>query len=411
MELPESEAYSDNKTLRPYACTYAPCHKSFSRRSDLVRHVRIHTNERPFKCDFKSCGKCFIQRSALTVHMRTHTGERPHVCEQCGRAFSDSSSLARHRRVHTGKRPYKCPFVGCGKTFCRKTTLIKHHKSHTDDCLSFSDNGSPATGSGTHSTDTSPSCLSSIPPQYAYSAYIERPTQNLSAPATSQTFTNLPRPGFYNIPPWSAASASFPHTSITDRPQSLSIPPVSSNPLQPLNPSLPILSPLPSPMTCDGIFTPHSSNDQPFPHFNPRPNNFETSPYYENGLNSFPKELSCYQDVGGNFPGTSYMDNSSFLASINLNDSSSLDPGKDTSTSFLFGNFPEPTSSSFPPIPLALSEQSQSAKIEHDHSQHSFANTMPQPSTSFTQFNFDDPLAPNINEINSCWARMNWNRS
>uniref|UniRef100_A0A8C5JVY4 C2H2-type domain-containing protein n=1 Tax=Junco hyemalis TaxID=40217 RepID=A0A8C5JVY4_JUNHY len=105
----------NSKGLPPNNCE--KCGKSFRKiHNHLCVEIRICDS---YKC--WTCEKSFSRRSHLIVHMRIHTGQQPYRCEECGMSFRDRSNLNHHRRTHTGARPYLCE--QCGKSFPRGSHL------------------------------------------------------------------------------------------------------------------------------------------------------------------------------------------------------------------------------------------------------------------------------------------------
>ncbi|CAL4104723.1 unnamed protein product [Meganyctiphanes norvegica] len=54
--------------------------QSFYKKCNLMRHLKIHTEEKPYQCI--QCGKAFIDKGDIKHHLMTHTGEKPYQCSQ-----------------------------------------------------------------------------------------------------------------------------------------------------------------------------------------------------------------------------------------------------------------------------------------------------------------------------------------
>ncbi|XP_073450942.1 uncharacterized protein [Aquarana catesbeiana] len=120
----------------------------FTHKKSLGGHPKIHSRKKLFSCS--DCEKQFIRKSRLLHHQRTHEGESPLSCPECGKCFRVERDLSKHTLIHTSKfgkkfsqegdhqQPavhkgeahiFTCPL--CGKCFTEKARLVAHQRIHS----------------------------------------------------------------------------------------------------------------------------------------------------------------------------------------------------------------------------------------------------------------------------------------
>ncbi|KAJ7753529.1 hypothetical protein B0H16DRAFT_1723151 [Mycena metata] len=100
-QIPTGGKIPPSTALR-FRCPEAGCLWSYSRQSDLKRHLPTHmlSEEREkqmYKCPEAGCIKKFLQKSNMITHYTArHTGMKPYICTQCSYCTADPSCLHRH---------------------------------------------------------------------------------------------------------------------------------------------------------------------------------------------------------------------------------------------------------------------------------------------------------------------------
>ena len=99
------DVYSEPNTsqVHQYKQSIGPFSVFLRESTGYPERKEIETREYSFlPCPY--CHREFSNKSLLARHVRTHTGEKPWSCEKCGRKFSRKEHVKRHvESVHADK--------------------------------------------------------------------------------------------------------------------------------------------------------------------------------------------------------------------------------------------------------------------------------------------------------------------
>ena len=97
--------------------------------SDMQRHKIQHVDERMWDCTGSNCERSFKRKSDMISHAKTHTNEDQRCPAQgCDYSNKDPRNLKRHMKRHSNMKPLKCPM--CPERFKHYQQLKRHKENH-----------------------------------------------------------------------------------------------------------------------------------------------------------------------------------------------------------------------------------------------------------------------------------------
>ena len=151
-------AYHPSQKKKDFICSH--CQKQFTRKFDLERHMKKHTQEKGYGCDL--CPRTFYRKDKLRQHrticqrkaaydervekqnsrqvtvddgsvdgnvstyQRWSRAYERFVCTRCNKPFKRKFDLQRHMKMHALGKELQCSI--CHKTFYRKDKKIEHEQ-------------------------------------------------------------------------------------------------------------------------------------------------------------------------------------------------------------------------------------------------------------------------------------------
>ena len=116
-----------------FHCTFENCKFQTNSQKFWNEHLTYHKPENVFSCSFEDCYYKAETESKVLSHLNGfHKISAKHQCTMCSKFFFKKTQLMRHMVSHTNEKVYKC--VECKESFVSHSSYYKHrHKTGHDE--------------------------------------------------------------------------------------------------------------------------------------------------------------------------------------------------------------------------------------------------------------------------------------
>lgn len=108
-------------------CSY--CGEEFTNVFDKLTHMK-NCDTKKFHCDH--CQKTFFKKNQLIRHLKIVSGDISFICDICGKKCASSMDRKLHYRKHTNEKSYQCSFPHCMKIFKTPAARSSHLEIHSN---------------------------------------------------------------------------------------------------------------------------------------------------------------------------------------------------------------------------------------------------------------------------------------